>query len=331
MPALIGARVMVCGVMSEIKIDQSPTRCWNDLRARFLSFTVAVLILTGIFASQLARLISFSFREGYSSHVAIAPVIVIYLFWNSREKIFKRVGSSLLWAALFASIALTGVLLGRHYATILSENDYVSLFALSFCLFVIAIFLAIFGRRAAASAVFPFAMLLFFVPLPLELAQRVILALQSASAVLVYWMFSLLHVPVLREGFVFTVPGVSIEIATECSGINSSMALLITALLVAHDTLRKTWSRVIFVLASLPLAIVKNGIRIVTLTLLATHVDMSFLTGKLHHRGGFVFFLLTLVLMVPVWKLLKRSEDGSLSKGSLASPAMAIQSFPPAS
>jgi exosortase len=101
---------------------------------------------------------------------------------------------------------------------------------------------------------------------------------------------------------VFTVPGVSIEIVAECSGINSSFALLITCILLAHETLRRNTHRAILVLLALPLSFLKNGIRIVMLTLLATKVDMSFLTGPLHHRGGFVFFALTLALMFPIWR-----------------------------
>jgi exosortase/archaeosortase family protein len=53
---------------------------------------------------------------------------------------------------------------------------------------------------------------------------------------------------------------------------------------------------------------IKNGIRIATLTLLAVYVDPSFLTGKLHHDGGVVFFLLGLLFLLPVLLLLQRSE-----------------------
>ena len=57
-----------------------------------------------------------------------------------------------------------------------------------------------------------------------------------------------------------------------------------------------------------PLTILKNGIRIVTLSLLAIHVDPGFLTGQLHHDGGVLFFLLTLAMMAPVLAWLRRSE-----------------------
>jgi exosortase/archaeosortase family protein len=53
--------------------------------------------------------------------------------------------------------------------------------------------------------------------------------------------------------------------------------------------------------------IVKNGIRIATLTLLSIHVDPGFLSGRLHHQGGFVFFFLGLALLGPVlWFLTER-------------------------
>jgi exosortase/archaeosortase family protein len=61
----------------------------------------------------------------------------------------------------------------------------------------------------------------------------------------------------------------------------------------------------------LPIAVIKNAIRIVALSLLAMHVDQSFLTGQLHHEGGFVFFLLALGLLAPLFVLLKRSEGAA--------------------
>jgi exosortase/archaeosortase family protein len=59
---------------------------------------------------------------------------------------------------------------------------------------------------------------------------------------------------------------------------------------------------------SIPLSIIKNGIRITTLTLLAVYVDPSFLTGDLHKKGGFVFFLLALAILFPILLLLQKSE-----------------------
>ena len=84
---------------------------------------------------------------------------------------------------------------------------------------------------------------------------------------------------------------------------------IILAILVAHFYLRTFWKKVLLVVAGLFVMILKNGIRIVTLTLLATYVDPGFLYGNLHHDGGVVFFLLGLLILAPVLWLLERSES----------------------
>ena len=146
------------------------------------------------------------------------------------------------------------------------------------------------------------------IPIPEPILSRTIYFLQSGSTDIAYFLFHALGVPVFRQGFLLTVPGVTIEVAKECSGIRSSMALFITCLIAAYLFLRKPWKRLLFVVLSIPLALIKNGIRIVTLTLLSVYVDPSFLSGNLHHNGGFVFFLLALGILAPVLLLLEKTE-----------------------
>jgi exosortase len=146
------------------------------------------------------------------------------------------------------------------------------------------------------------------IPLPERFLDWTIQLLQRGSTEVAYLLFNLVGVPALKQGFVISVPGISIEVAAECSGIRSSLALLITCLLAAHLYLRTPWKIAVFILLVLPLSVIKNGIRIVTLTLLSLYVDPRFLTGSLHREGGFVFFLLALLLLFPVFLALERSE-----------------------
>ena len=73
-------------------------------------------------------------------------------------------------------------------------------------------------------------------------------------------------------------------------------------------------------IAGLLIMVVKNGIRIATLTILAQYVDPGFLYGRLHREGGVVFFLLGLVLLLPILWLLQRSEKpvGTIENSSAA-------------
>src|SRR5262249_32481336 len=88
-----------------------------------------------------------------------------------------------------------------------------------------------------------------------------------------------------------------------------SMALFILALLVAHFRLRSFWSKFVFIVCGLFMMILKNGVRIATLTLLAVYVDPDFLFGRLHHQGGVVFFVLALLLLLPLLFSLQRLES----------------------
>jgi exosortase/archaeosortase family protein len=93
--------------------------------------------------------------------------------------------------------------------------------------------------------------------------------------------------------------------------------LLITCILAVHYFLRTPWKMLLFVALAIPLSIIKNGIRIVTLTLLSVYVNPNFMYGDLHRDGGFVFFLLALAMLWPVLVLLQRSEgpEGRLGIG----------------
>ena len=128
------------------------------------------------------------------------------------------------------------------------------------------------------------------------------------------WIFHLTGTPAVRDGMFFAVPGVIIEITRECSGIRSTIATLITCLLAGYLILQGTRNRAVLLLVAVPVVILKNGIRISTLTLLAVHVDPAFLDGRLHHDGGVVFFLTGLALLLPVLWGLHRTEAGPANR-----------------
>jgi len=259
-----------------------------------------------IFWKPLLRLAEYALHNSEASHILLIPWIAAWLVYTERRKIVAgRTDLAAAMLVLVPALALgASVLLGA----IASPIDSLSAVTLSFVLFLIAGFICFFGRATAKRMRFPLAFLLLIVPLPEGLLGRVIYWLQAGSSDVAEVLFDWSGTPILRDGFVFRLPSVSIEVAKECSGIRSSMALLILALLVAHFSFTKLWKQAVFVVAGLLLMLVKNGIRIATLTLLATYVNPDFLHGSLHRDGGVVFFLIGLALLWPVYWLLRRGE-----------------------
>ena len=101
--------------------------------------------------------------------------------------------------------------------------------------------------------------------------------------------------------------------AEECSGIRSSLSLFILSIITGYLFLRTFSRRVILALAIFPITVVKNGFRIVTITLLANYVDMRFLTNHwIHSSGGIPFFAVAMGMFIPlVWALRRTEKPGT--------------------
>ena len=191
----------------------------------------------------------------------------------------------------------------------LSQSSHLSLKMLSVLIFWIGGFVLFYGIKAFKIASFPLLFLIFMVPIPGRALETVVYLLTCGSAEATHGFFKLTGVPVLREGFSFQLPGLNIQVAEQCSGINSSIALFVSSIVAAQLFLRTGWKKLVLVLSIFPIAILKNGMRIVTLSLLGIYVDPRILAGKLHTSGGIPFFIVALAMLAPIlWGL--RKTDG---------------------
>jgi len=155
---------------------------------------------------------------------------------------------------------------------------------------------------------FPLCFLFLIVPIPEFALNWLVEFLQQQSAVAARIMFRAVGVPVTQDGIMLSIPGLDIEVARECSSIRSSLMLFVTTMVFAHLFLRSRWRKVLLVAAVIPLSVAKNGLRIFTIVELGTRVDPGFLTGKLHHHGGILFFGLSVVAVGVLLWVLNRTE-----------------------
>jgi exosortase len=239
----------------------------------------------------------------------LIPLISGYFIYLARKKIFSDIGYSFNTGIILIAFGILLYFIGITQGGGFNQNDYLSLITLSLVMLWIGGFVFLYGIYSFRQASFPLLFLVFMIPIPNLLADNIIYLLQIASAEVSYGFFKLTGVPIYREGLIFHLPGVSVEVAEQCSGIRSSIALFITSILAGHLFLKTGWKKVVLSLSIFPITIFKNGVRIVTLSLLGAYVDKSFLTDSmLHRRGGIPFFLFALLLLLPVLWLLRRSE-----------------------
>jgi exosortase len=283
----------------------------QSLRWQLAGLLFWIVELVAIFHVATANWLQFSWDYDHYSHLVVIPLISSYLLYASRRSIFGVADTSPApgTASLIALLGLGQILASRIYGPALNDNDGLAIAMAGVVTLVLAGYIGFLGYECARAARFPLGFLFLAVPLPSLLLDDFIRVLQYGSAQVADLLFQAFGIPVLREGLVFALPRVSIEVAKECSGIRSSMALLILALLCAYFFLHTTSRRIVLILLSVPLLVLKNGIRIVVLTVLAEYVDPSFLTGNLHRDGGIVFFVVTFAIFGVLLRFLARSES----------------------
>ncbi|HEX5481094.1 MAG TPA: exosortase/archaeosortase family protein [Terriglobia bacterium] len=280
------------------------------MRRRNLYFILFVAVPAASCGPLLGSWAELSLHNNSYSHLLLIPLITGALVYLERRRIFSEVRYSL-GAGTVALLAAgaAGLLVSSESAFSLDPADRLTLTMLSLVLIWIAGFIVCYGFCAFRTAIFPLLFLLLMVPFPPFLLNKIIFALRKGSAECTAAIFRLTGMPYFMNGFEFSLPGLNIEIARECSGIRSSLALFIVSLLAGHVFLRSAWRKASLVLFIIPLVVVKNALRIATISLLSVYVDRSFIHGDLHRYSGIPFSIVSLALLIPFLWWLQRSEN----------------------
>jgi exosortase len=280
-------------------------------------FVLFMILSVLLFYAPLRLLVSTSFDNELYSHVIFIPFLSMYLICAQRRTLFFGSAPAVIPGSALIVFGLSLFFSGSGSQASLGQNDYLSLMTFAAVVCWIGGFLLFYGVVAFRLALFPLLFLFFMVPAPDFLMERIILLLQVWSAELSHWFFKLTGVPIFREGFVFHLPGLSVEVAEQCGGIRSSLALFITSILAGHLFLRTGWGKFFLVLFAFPITIFKNAVRIVFLSLYGAYVDPGILSSVAHRRGGIPFFFGALALLGAVLWLLRRRERRSAPDMSL--------------
>jgi len=279
------------------------SRTWKRWVA-FLLFWASSLIP---FYGTLRALITLSLRDDRYTYIVVIPLISAVLIYLGRDRISRE-------SRTCYPVALPALLFGLALFWIAEKQSTIGR-DVGFCIEVFGIFLVwlagfvlFHGLRSLRLAIFPVCFLVLITPLPAVFLDQVVLALQKGSAEISFVLFKLAGVPVFRQGLTFSLPGVDISVAEQCSGIRSSASLLIASMLMGHVLLRSGWSRIWLTLFTIPVVIFKNAVRIVTISWLGIYVNADFFHGRLHHQGGLPFSLLALAIMGSMLFVLHRAE-----------------------
>lgn len=245
---------------------------------------------------------TYQIRED-DQHGYLIPFIVLGLLWWKRDDII-RLPLRAWWPALL----IVGLGLLLHIVGYVIQQTRVSL--LAFCIGMYGLTGLFWGRHWLQLAGFPFAFLVFCVPLG-SASEFITFPLRMVtSQVSVGFCQWFLGMDVVRDGTRIFSPDLSFQydVAPACSGIRSLFALGALTTIYGYVTFSKWWQRGIMILVAAPLAVLGNFARITTVIIageLFGHDAGAWVEQKL----GFITFVVALGLALLVARWLQRFDE----------------------
>jgi exosortase len=307
--------------MKTVQLEPLPLRS-SRLAANRMQFMV-LLALLGLSLALWWRPLVDDFRlalssDAYTYILLILPLSIALILFEYRE-VFAGLNSRKWLGAILVSAALILRACTAFHWVHFSPSGNLSLNIGALVFWWIGSVVLCFGFEVFAAHLFPLCFLFLIVPLPERALAEATSALQRQSAWAASALFGATGVPVTHDGVVLSIPGLTIEVAHECSSIRSSSLLIVITLILAHLFLRSGWRKTLLVLAAFPLSVAKNGIRIFTIAELGTRVNPSFLHGSLHRHGGIVFLSLAVLMILCLLWILRRTEAQPFLSASMRS------------
>jgi exosortase len=278
-----------------------------------VAWRVAILLaLTAwLYAPILGRLVGQWWSDPNFSHGFFVPVFAAYVLWQDRTRLGAIKSAPSIWGLPLILLSLLTLILGVFGAELFLSRTSLLLLAAG-----IIIFLR--GWITLRAVLFPLIFLVLMIPIPAIVFSQITFPLQILASKLSAWLLPFLGVPVFREGNVINLPAMPLEVAEACSGIRSLLSLTTLAIMYGYLLEKRIGIRVLLGLASIPIAVAANGLRIVGTGLLVQYWDPDKAEGFFHAFSGWLIFVVSL-LMLFVFHRLVGVMDRNMGRNNEAS------------
>ena len=257
---------------------------------------VAVLIL--LYAPVLKTLVYQWYIDADYSHGFLVPLLSGYLIWQRRDKLRHIPKRPSLWGMAIVLMAMALLFLGS-----LGAELFLARFSLLCTLCGLIVYFR--GGAMLRAMAFPMAFLLFAIPIPVVVYNEIVFPLQFIASKFATWTLETLNLfPIMREGNVLILPGMTLEVVEACSGIRSLMSLLALAAGFGYLVERSAIARWVLFLAMIPLAIISNGTRVMVTAIMANYLGPQAAEGFMHEFSGWVIFVVATVLFLGFYSLM---------------------------
>ena len=289
----------------EIKIDQAVAAPgWTAARltgGRVWLVQVLLLVMAGayLFAPIVAKLVKVWWTSEDDSYGALIPLASAYFAWDKRAALrgVSRCASPWAIPVVLAAVFLFGAgTLGTIFG----------LQAVGLVLYVWVIVLSVWGIQAARILIFSLGFLLFLVPVPAALLDRIAPPLQLFAANFAGWVLEGVRIPVLIEGVYIHLPRAVLHVAVACAGLRFLVSTTMLGVVVAYWGQRTLGRRLLVAALAVPIAILANASRVTVTGVLAYTVGVETAMGFFHSFSGSVVFWMGIGGLIAVNAAIRR-------------------------
>lgn len=288
----------------------------KDIVVRWGALAIAAIAALVAFYGMFGRLHSV-FVDAHEDMMYgfMVPLFSLYVLWKERDRILASI-SRPSWLGFAMVLPCLPLLVFG------SRGLQVRVEAVAFIGLCVAVPWALLGRRVALLCLFPAAYLAFCIPVSTFL-DFVTIHLRLLASGLAVDALNLAGFEVARQGTAILSHqngGFAIDVAEPCSGLRSLFAVM--AFSAAYGwVVHRTWLRrgLLFAL-SIPLAVIGNVLRIMTICLISAFGAQDFALGFYHDYSPWFLYGVEFALLFAVADAINRIGDRFAKKGESASP-----------
>jgi exosortase len=266
-----------------------------DMNKRsLLAYLVLAFSFALLYRQVVVLLIDDWWRDENYSHGFLIVPMALYLAWERRHR----------FAETAAKPSWTGLALAAAAALVATQDMHPFVNRMALLVSVAGGLVFLQGWQRLRVMAFPLGFLLLMIPVPAIIFNQIAFPLQLVASRFGEWTLATCQVPVLREGNIIQLANTSLEVAEACSGIRSLVSLLTLGVIFGYFVESRIWIRVLLALATVPIAIVANGLRVAGTGLAAHFYGVEAAQGFFHSFSGWLVFLVAFGFLFLVHRLL---------------------------
>jgi exosortase len=229
-------------------------------------------------------------------HGFFVPVVAGFIAWQRRRTLLSIPRQPNGWGLALVIFAAFQALLATLGAELFTAR-------LAFIIALFGVILYLGGKAWVQELLLPLLLMLFMIPIPQIIYARLTLGLQMLASQLGETLIGWMGIPVIRTGNLLELPSQTLDIVDACSGIRSLVSLLFLSQVYAYFAEKRIWVRWALLVATIPIAIAANAIRVATTGVLS-EINTKLAQGAYHEVEGYIVFVVALIALIVTHRLI---------------------------